>query len=249
MEHQGNVAIVTGGASGIGRATVLALAREGAAVAIADINAEAAARVQAEVEAAGGRALAIPTDVSSAAAVDRLFDRVAATFGRLDILVCDAAVYLAKFIADTTEDEFDRLVAVNLKGVFLCCRAAVPHLIAAGGGRIVNVSSGAAIRGYPFTPAYSASKAGILGLSKALALELAPRNILVNVVVPGMTDTPMARAGVTPEQWDASSRAANPLGRAGQPEDVADVIVMLTRAATRHMTGQTVMANGGAIMP
>lgn len=249
MEHSGRVAIVTGGASGIGRATARGLAAEGAQVVIADVNGDGAASVEAEIGAEGGFALAIPTDVSSEAAVAALFGRVAERFGRLDILVCDAAIYLQKYIRDTTEAEFDRLIAVNLKGVFLCCRAAVEPMIASGGGRIVNVSSGAAVKGYAWTPAYSASKAGILGFSKALALELAPQNFHVNVVVPGMTDTPMARAGVSDDQWEAAARVANPLGRAGRPEDVGDVIVMLTRSATRHMVGQTVLVNGGAIMP
>jgi 3-oxoacyl-[acyl-carrier protein] reductase len=258
MEHNGKVAIVTGGASGIGRATALGLAREGAAVVIADLNAEGAARVQAEVEAAGGRALAIPTDVGSAASIRQMVETATGAFGRVDILICAAAIPHSGQLADTDEAEWDHVLAIDLKGVFLCCQAVAPHLIAAGGGRIVTIASGAGVRPYAYGHAYSAAKAGVIGLSKGLAMELASQNIRVNIVVPGMTDTPMARGslgaigdsmGRAGADWDALARASNPLGRAGQPEDVADVIVMLTKRATRHMTGQTVYSNGGAIMP
>jgi NAD(P)-dependent dehydrogenase (short-subunit alcohol dehydrogenase family) len=249
LEHAGKVAIVTGAASGIGRATALGLVREGAAVVIADANGEGAAQVRAELEAAGGRALAVPTDVSNAAAVRRMVERTVGEYGRLDILVCAAGIGVRGHIRETREEDFDQTIAVNLKGVFLCCQAAVPHLIAAGGGRIVNVSSGAAVRAYPYSGAYSASKAGVIALSKALALELAPNRILVNVVLPGLTDTPMGRSSFPGKDLSVYDRGFNPLGRAGQPEDVAGIILMLTKAVSRHMTGQSVHVNGGYYMP
>jgi NAD(P)-dependent dehydrogenase (short-subunit alcohol dehydrogenase family) len=258
MEHTGKVAIVTGGASGMGRATALGLAREGAAVVVADWNDEGAGRVQREIEAAGGRGLAVPTDVAGAASVRAMAKAAVASFGRIDFLVCAAAIPHSGQLADTEEAEWDRVLAIDLKGVFLCCQSVVPQMIAAGGGRIVTIASGAGVRPYAYGHPYSAAKAGVIALSKGLAMELAPRNILVNVVVPGMTDTPMARASMAAiglarsqagQDWDALARASNPLGRAGQPEDVADVIILLTKHATRHITGQTVYANGGAIMP
>jgi 3-oxoacyl-[acyl-carrier protein] reductase len=249
VEHEGKVAVVTGAASGIGRATALGLARAGAAVVIADADGEGAGRVQAEIAAAGGHALAVPTDVSSAGAVGWMVNRTITTFGRLDILVCAAGIGIRGHIGETTEEDFDQTIAVNLKGVFLCCKAAVPHLIAAGGGRIVNVSSGAAVRAYPSSGAYSASKAGVIALSKALALELAPNHILVNVVLPGLTDTPMGRASFPNREWGTFDRKINPLGRPAQPEDIAGIIIMLTKSVSRHMTGQSVYVDGGYIMP
>jgi 3-oxoacyl-[acyl-carrier protein] reductase len=250
MEHEGKAAIVTGGGSGIGRATALALSRAGAAVALADLNLANAERVRAEIEAAGGRALAVPVDVAVAAYVQRLVARTLEAFGRLDILVCAAGVALSGLVSELPEADFDRTIAVHLKGTFLCCQAAAPHLAASGDGRVVNISSIAAFRAYPISGAYSAAKAGIIGLSKAFALEMAPKGVRVNVVVPGVTDTPMGRATFPSGQdWESAMRTANPLGRAADAADIANTILFLTSAASRHITGQTIHVNGGAWMP
>lgn len=240
----GKRALVTGGASGIGRAAALALAREGASVAIAD-RADAGAVVSEAIDS-GGHAIDVRTDVSQEAEVLALFDAVRAEFGALDILVNNAGILLDKPLLDTTLDEFDRVISVNLRGAFLVGREALRMMAGERSGRVINVASELAYLGRANCSVYCASKGGILSMTRAWAREFAPA-ILVNAVAPGPTDTPLlGPESMTPEM--RALEADNPLQRIGTPEEIADVIVFLAGPGASFMTGQSVSPNGGAAM-
>jgi NAD(P)-dependent dehydrogenase (short-subunit alcohol dehydrogenase family) len=254
MQLEGQVALVTGGGSGIGRAISLGLAAEGAGIVIADIDEEAAAETVRLVEATGRPALAVRTDVAHKPDVERLVAAALAQFGRIDILVNDAAIGGGPRILDMDEDYWDRVIAVDLKGPFLTSQAVARHMVArGGGGRIVNISSGSGVRSGLGTGAYSAAKAGLLALTRSLATELGEHNILANAVAPGFTDTPMARRA-HPTDADllarvTSGRSANVLGRYGRPEEIAAAVVFLCLPTSAYITGQTLHVNGGSWMP
>lgn len=240
----GKRALVTGGASGIGRAAALALAREGASVAIAD-RADAGAVVSEAIDS-GGHAIDVRTDVSQEDEVLALFDAVRAEFGALDILVNNAGILLDKPLLDTTLDEFDRVISVNLRGAFLVGREALRMMAGERSGRVINVASELAYLGRANCSVYCASKGGILSMTRAWAREFAPA-ILVNAVAPGPTDTPLlGPESMTPEM--RALEADNPLQRIGTPEEIADVIVFLAGPGASFMTGQSVSPNGGAAM-
>ena len=241
----GKVALVTGASRGIGRAVAVRLAADGAAVVVnyAGGAAEAGETVGL-IERAGGKAIGVPADVSRGADVARLFDAATGQFGRLDVLVNNAGVMLTKPVAEVGEEEFDRLVAVNLKGTFLCCREAARRM--ADGGRIVNFSSSTTALMLPGYAAYVATKGAVEQLSHVLAKELGPRGITVNVVSPGPTDTELFGRGKTEEQKQAFARMAA-LGRLGTPEDIAAVVSALTGPDAGWVTGQNLRANGGLI--
>ena len=241
----GKVALVTGASRGIGRAIALRLARDGAAVVVNYAgNAEAARSVVAEVEAGGGRAVAVQADVGVVADVARLFDEAIGHFGKLDILVNNAGIILYKPLAEVTEEEFDRLFAVNVKGTFFCCQQAARRM--ADGGRIVNFSSSTTALMLPTYSAYVATKGAVEQLSHVLAKELGPRGITVNVVSPGPTDTELFGQGKTEEDKRRFAQMAA-LGRLGTPEDIADVVAFLASDEARWVTGQNLRANGGVI--
>lgn len=244
-------AIVTGGGSGIGRAIALALARAGSAVVVADVSPSAGDAVAAEIGAAGGRALAVTTDVSSEAAVAAMVARTAERFGRLDLLVCCAGNLPAgKPVVELSEADWRSLLDVHLTGTFLCCRAAMER-IAEAGGSVVNLSSSYAFKGRPNGADYSAAKAGIFGLTRVVASELAPR-ATANALAPGPIDTPRWRAGLTEEQLSLkrAKRVTDvPLGRLGQPEDIADAALFLLGPHARWITGQVLHVNGGEFYP
>jgi len=256
------VAIVTGGASGIGRGIALGLARAGANVAIADINAEAAARVVAEIQAAGGpRALAIKTDVASAVSVDAMVAETVRAFGHLDILVNNAGIAPSHPLVDFPEEDWDRTVAINLKGYFLCGRAAARQMIAQGtGGNIINISSKSGIRGSANNSAYNATKFGVIGLAQGWAQELARYKIRVNSVLPGNVirgsgiwneeyiRARAAQAGIRPEEVEAYYNAKVPLGRQCTPEDVANLVVFLVSDYASYITGCSHLVDGGQEM-
>jgi 3-oxoacyl-[acyl-carrier protein] reductase len=243
MELQEKVALVTGGGTGIGRAASLLLAREGAAVAVNYSRSEAEAEeTAAEIRAAGGRAMAVRADVSQDAAVEEMVRRVIQEWGRLDILVNNAGT---TFFVDHTELDalteamWDRILAVNLKGLFFCCRAAARVMKREGSGRIVNVASVAGFTGLGSSIAYSASKAGVISVTKSLARALAPE-ILVNAVAPGVVET---RWIAGRDEFRARGLTGTPLERLAQPEDVADAILYLTK--TDFVTGQVITVDGG----
>ena len=248
MERLKNrVAIVTGAGQGIGRALALGLAREGAKVAIADINEESATAVRNEIQAAGETAFAVRTDVSNEDSVQTTVDKSLREFGKLDILVNNAGIFPVSSVEEMKDEDWDRVIGTNLVGAFLCSRAVAGKLLQQGSGRIISMTSGRAFQGAKNAAHYAASKAGIIGFSKSLALELAPRQITVNVICPGITDTAQPRGHQSEEQIYAQASKI-PLGRIGQPEDLIGTAVFLASDAAAFITGQTVIVNGGSIM-
>ena len=241
------IAIVTGAGQGIGRAIALGFAREGARVVIADVNEESASTVKNEVEAGGERALVIRTDVSNEISVQAMAKRSLEEFGRVDILVNNAGIFPTSSVEEMREEDWDRVIGTNLVGAFLCSRAVVPEFLEQGSGRIISLTSGRAFQGAKNGAHYAASKAGIIGFSKSLALELAPHGITVNVICPGISDTAQPRGHQTEEQIYAQAQRI-PLGRIGQPEDLVGPAVFLASDAAAFITGQTLLVNGGSIM-
>ena len=240
-------AIVTGAAQGIGRAIARGFAREGASVVIADVNEESASAVKNEIEAGGGRAMAIRTDVSNENSVQAMAKESLAEFGRVDILVNNAGIFPTSSVEKMSEEDWDRVIGTNLVGAFLCAKAVVPKFLEQGSGRIISLTSGRAFQGAKNGAHYAASKAGIIGFSKSLALELAPHGSTVNVICPGITDTAQPRGHQTEEEMYAQGQRI-PLGRIGQPEDLVGPAVFLASGAAAFVTGQTILVNGGSIM-
>lgn len=239
---EGKIALVTGASRGIGRAIAARLAREGAAVAINySRNAAEAQKAVAEIESAGGRALAVQADVGQVADIVRMFDETIAHFGRLDVLVNNAGVLFTKPVAATTEAEFDRIFAVNVKGTFFACQQAATRL--ADGGRIVNLSSSTTARLMPTYGAYVATKGAVEQLTRSLSKELGARGITVNAVSPGPTETELFVDGKTPEQLQFFAQMSA-FGRLGRPDDIADVVAFLASDASRWISGQNLRVNG-----
>jgi len=241
------IAIVTGAGQGIGRAIALAMAREGAALVIADLDEANAGAVGREIERVGGKASALYTDISNEGSVRGMIDHTLNEHGRVDILVNNAGIFPTSSVEEMAEEEWDRVIGTNLIGTFLCSRAVVPHLLTQRSGRIISLTSGRAFQGARHGAHYAASKAGIIAFSKSLALELAPYGITVNVICPGITDTAQPRGHQTEEQIYAQGQRI-PLGRIGQPEDLVGPAIFLASDAAGFITGQTILVNGGSIM-
>ena len=238
MDLTGRTALVTGASRGIGRAIALSLAEAGAAVAVNyRERAVDALSVVAEIQARGGRAVAVGTDVSDGAAVTAMVERVTSELGPVDVLVNNAGIAIIRGIDDLSEEEFDTTIAVNLKSAFLCTKAVLPYMRAQKWGRIVNMSSGAARGAGGVGLHYNASKAGMEGLTRGYAARLVKEGITVNAVAPSLIETDMVRSGV------ASSPARIPMGRFGTSEEVAQAVLMVMGNA--YMTGQTIQLNGG----
>jgi len=237
------VAIVTGGGSGLGRQTACRLAQEGAAVAIPDINFEAAGQTTEKITAAGGRALPLKTDVSQQADAAEMVRAVAEEFGGVDILINNAGIVMRSPLLSISAEEWDRELAVDLRGVYLCTKYAVPEIIKRGGGKIVNVSSAAGLLGF-LAPAYTAAKGALISLTKVLVGELSPHKINVNAVCPGFCATPINEAV---RQSDAGRALLNkiPWGRFGQPDDVAAAVLFLASAEADYITGAVLPVDGG----
>lgn len=236
MRFTNQTAVVTGAASGIGRAIALGLAAEGASTVVADIEGGRSESVVGEIELAGGRGLAYEVDVSDSAAVDRMVDAAFERFGRLDILVNNAGAAARANVVDMTDEQWDRVIAVNLRGTFVCSRAALRHMIPQRSGKIVNTASGTGVRGSPGGAVYGVSKAAIINLTRALALEVAQYGINVNAFAPGVTDTQFWRASRSDEQIEKEIRR----GRVGQPADLVPTVLFLCSDAGASITGQTV---------
>lgn len=244
MLHNGKVAVVTGAARGIGFATSKRLAREGAAVVVADLDGDEAKRAAAELTADGLQAVPAQADVASRADVEELVVTAETRFGRLDILVNNAGIAgRAAPIEAITDADWDTMMAVDLKSVFLCCQAAIPGMKARGYGRIVNVASISGKEGNPNMIPYSTAKAGVIGLTKALAKEVARDGILVNAVSPAVIETPILEQ-LTPAQVDYMVQRI-PLGRPGRPEEVAALICWLASDEASFTTGQCYDISGG----
>lgn len=242
------VAVVTGAASGIGLAVAQRLARDGAAVALLDLNAEAAEAAAAKVRADGGTAIAGQVDVADRAGIDRAYTEVRERLGPITILVNSAGIDGFRKFLNITAEQWERILTVNLTGTFHSCQAAVPDMIEAGWGRIVNISSSSAQGGQPFMTHYVASKAGVIGFTKALALELGPQGITVNTIPPGFIDTPMSRRSEQKGLFGASMEhhaSLTPVRRAGLPEDIAAACAYLVSEDAGYVTGQVIGVNGG----
>lgn len=240
----GQVAIITGGGRGIGRAIALRLAQDGADVAIADVDTAAAESVAAEARALGRKAIACRVDVSKKSDVQTMVERVLSEFGHVDILVNNAGILgPAVPVAEIPEEEWDRTLAVHLKGAFLCCQAVIPHMIRQRYGKIVSMASVAGKEGNPNLAAYSVAKAGIICLTKSLAKEVATLGINVNCVSPTVIETDLIKA-LTPEQL-APLLAKIPMGRTGRPEEVAALVRFLVSDEAGFITGQCYDLSGG----
>jgi NAD(P)-dependent dehydrogenase (short-subunit alcohol dehydrogenase family) len=245
MRLVGKVALVTGAQQGIGKAIALAYGREGASVVINYLDNQAAAEeIASQIRALGQRAVPLAGDVARAADVRRMVE-AGESLGGIDILVNNAGIFPRVEFLDMTEAQWDEVLNVNLKGTFLCTQAVAQKLVERGrGGAIINLASSAAFRSSPRGVHYVASKAGIVGVTRATALELAPYRVRVNAIAPGTTDTAQPRYGMSEEELQAVARQV-PLGRIGTPEDVADLAVFLASEEARHITGQTLHVNGG----
>lgn len=240
---QNKVALITGASRGIGRAIARRLASAGAAVTINYVNsAKEAEQVAADITANGGQACAIQGDTGKVADITRLFDETIARFGRLDILVNNAGILVMKPVSATTEADFDRIFAINVKGVFFACQQAATRL--ADGGRIINLSSSTTARLMANYGAYVATKGAVEQLTRTLAKELGPRGITVNAISPGPTETEMFLGGRTREQIQFFEQQAA-LNRLGKPEEIAEVVVFLASDAASWISGQNIRANGG----
>jgi NAD(P)-dependent dehydrogenase (short-subunit alcohol dehydrogenase family) len=251
MKLSRKVAVVTGGARGIGRATALLFAQEGARITVVDNRSELGQETVRLIEGAGGEAHFAAADVSNEAEVRAMVDETVSRWGSLDILFNNAGIVLAKFIEETTEAEWDLLMAVNVKSVFLAVKCAVPHMRRQGGGVILNNASIAGLVGQFKTPAYAASKGAVVQLTKSLALDYGSQNIRVNCVCPGVTDTTMLREHIQmmgDQQAIARERIARvPLGRFLTPEDIARAALYLVCDESSGVTGTAHLVDGGML--
>jgi len=241
-----NNALITGAAQGIGKQIALGMAKEGANVAVADVDIEKAETTAQEIKALGVKCLAIKLDVSKQNEVKSAFESFIKEFGRLDILVNNAGITKDALILRMKDEDWDAVMDVNLKGTFLCCREAVKLMVKQQNGKIINISSVVAFTGNPGQVNYSASKAGIVGLTKTIAKEYASRGIRINAVAPGFIQTAMTE--VIPEKIKEEMKESIPLGCFGTPEDVANAVVFLASKKADYITGQVLHINGGMYM-
>ena len=243
---KGKVALVTGGAQGIGKAVALMLARHGADVVVADVNLEKAAETAKEVEATGRGAMAVNVDVTRLSDVENMVESAIGRFGRIDILINNAGIARDKLILRMTEEDWDAVLDVNLKGTFNCTKAVIKHMSKQRSGKIVNIASVVGEMGNAGQANYSASKAGVIGLTKTIAREFAQRGINVNAIAPGYIQTPMT--DVLPDKAKEELKRMIPMERLGQPEDVAYAVLFLVSEGSSYVTGQVLNVNGGIYM-
>jgi 2-hydroxycyclohexanecarboxyl-CoA dehydrogenase len=236
IDLRNKTALVTGGASGIGKASALLLAANGARVAVADRNAEGSAAVQAQI---GANAIALKVEIGDSASVDAMTERTVAALGKIDILVHCAGISPTKPVVDMSDEDWRSVMAVNLDGTMYVTRASARVMIPAAAGTMVIIASDRGLLGAQNKSAYAASKGGVIAYMRSLALELAPHTITVNAINPGTTDTPLVRAGMRPELWESRLKT-DPLGKMSQPEDIAEMVLFLAGAGGRFMTGQLV---------
>jgi len=245
------VILITGGASGIGRATALLFAREGAAVMIADVIEEAGQAVAQEIVGNGGRALFESADVTRAADCERMLNRVSREFGPIHVLFNNAGIIRRASILELSEEDWDRVMTVNVKSIFILSRQVIPLMAHAGGGSIINMASGWGLAGGPRAAVYCASKGAVVLLTKAMAIDHGPQNIRVNCICPGDTDTNMLRneaqqLGESSDNFLAEA-ARRPLGRVGKPEEIAQAALYLASDASSFVTGTALVVDGGGL--
>jgi len=249
---EGKVALITGGTSGIGRATAVLFAREGARVTITGRDEARGAEVVAEIGGAGGEGIFVRADVRSAQDCERSVSRTLETFGRLDVLFNNAGVYVANDVLGCDEDEWDLQVDTSLKGAYLMSRAALPHMIAQGSGSIVHCSSGWGLVGGAKGAAYCAAKGGMVLLTKSMAIDHGPQGIRVNAVCPGDTETPMEHEdarnqGMTWDEYLAFANEGRPIPRMGEPDEVARAVLYLASDESSFVTGVALPVDGGGV--
>ena len=248
FDLSGKVAIVTGARRGIGRGIALALAEAGADVVVSDINLEDCQKVVGEIEVLDRKGLAVKCDVTQKLEVEEMVSKTVEEFGKVDILVNNAGIYAPKPFLELTEAEWDRTIDIDLKGQFLCAQAAAKEMAKNRWGRIINIASiasGQVGTGVLASAHYCAAKGGVTGMTEALALELAPMGIRVNAVGPGAIDTPMTKGAFADEQTKKGFLARVPVGRIGQPEDIAGMVVYLASDEADYVTGATIFIDGG----
>lgn len=251
LKLENRVAVITGAGSGMGRATAELFAREGASIVVADVDATGAAKTVETIHASGGKAVASITNVTNAAQVEAMINLAIETYGRIDILHNNAGVIIVKFLEDTSEEEWDWVLGVNLKSIFLAVKFAVPHMKKQGGGCIINTASTGSFMGQYMTPAYIASKGAVLLLTKTLALDYVKFNIRVNCICPGAVDTPMLRRHFekSPDPELAARREKDlvPIGRFLATEEIAEGALYLASDAARSVTGTSLVIDGGSL--
>jgi len=240
------VALVTGAAQGIGRAIALLLARNGADIVVSDINLEKAEETAKEIRAIGPKATAVKVDVSNLSEVERMVEAIIEKLAKIDILVNNAGITRDKLILRMTEEDWDAVLGVNLKGTFNCTKTVIRHMAKQRSGKIVNIASVVGEMGNAGQANYSASKAGVIGLTKTIAREYAQRGINVNAIAPGYIETPMTDA--LPEKAKEELKKLIPMERLGKPEDVAEAVLFLVCEESSYITGQVLNVNGGIYM-
>lgn len=246
---QDKVVVITGAGSGIGRETAILFAENGAKVAVVDCNKNSGTETVKTIEQSGGKAIFVQADVSKASDVKRMTEYVISNYNRIDILFNNAGINLALPITEVTEEIWDNIIATNLKGVFLCCKYVIPIMKKQKSGVIINMASISALVGVPYFGPYSASKGGILALTRTIALEVAPFNIRVNCICPGMVETPLSKRtwekmGIGEEKRKGRSKSI-PMGRVATPKEIARAVLFMASEASSYMTGAALIVDGG----
>jgi len=246
LKLKGRVALITGAAQGIGKSIALLLAQNGADIVVSDINLERAEETAKEIESIGSQAMAIKVDVANLKNVEQMVEAILEKFGKIDILVNNAGITRDKLILRMTEEDWDAVLNVNLKGTFNCTKVVVRHMAKQRSGKIVSIASVVGEMGNAGQANYSASKAGVIGLTKTIAREFAQRRINVNAIAPGYIETPMTE--ILPEKVKEELKSLIPMERLGKPEDVAEAVLFLVSEESNYITGQVLNVNGGIYM-
>jgi 3-oxoacyl-[acyl-carrier protein] reductase len=246
LKLKGRVALITGAAQGIGKSIALLLAQNGANIVVSDINLERAEETAREIESIGSQAMAIKVDVANLKNVEQMVEAILEKFGKIDILVNNAGITRDKLILRMTEEDWDAVLNVNLKGTFNCTKVVVRHMAKQRSGKIVSIASVVGEMGNAGQANYSASKAGVIGLTKSIAREFAQRGINVNAIAPGYIETPMT--DILSEKVKEELKSLIPMERLGKPEDVAEAVLFLVSEESNYITGQVLNVNGGIYM-
>ena len=246
LKLKGKVALITGAAQGIGKSIALLLAQNGANIVVSDINLERAEETAREIESNGSKAMAVKVDVANLKEVEQMVEAVLEKFGKIDILVNNAGITRDKLILRMTEEDWDAVLNVNLKGTFNCTKVVVRHMAKQRSGKIISIASVVGEMGNAGQANYSASKAGVIGLTKTIAREFAQRRINVNAIAPGYIETPMTE--ILPEKVKEELKSLIPMERLGKPEDVAEAVLFLVSEESNYITGQVLNVNGGIYM-